>query len=113
MCDYGHILRLATFNDMKQSKVPNLAPSDGREVNEIPAFALLEMLPDRMAKAHHCIELIVAKMSQLRKLLEELQDLHSLAEEAHHGTDADTKALMLGACHGVCRHPCVCGRRVE
>lgn len=96
-CDYGHILRLATFNDMKQSKVPEFAAADARAVNEIPAFALLEQLPVRLGAAHQCIELVVSKMRQLRTLLEELHDLHALTTKNMVGVDADTKALMIGA----------------
>jgi hypothetical protein len=84
---------------MKQSKVPEFAPADAKVVNEIPAFAQLEQLPARMSTAHQTIELVVEKMTQLRKLLEELIDLEGLLERNQVGTDADTRALM--QCMGV------------
>lgn len=93
-CDYGHILRLATFNDMKRSRVPEFSPLDGAVVNEVPAFVLLEKMPKRLAAAHQTIELVMKKFRQVRSLVEELQDLHALTMKNQLGVDAETKAIM-------------------
>ena len=61
----GHILRLATFNDMKRSRVPEFSPLDGAVVNEVPAFVLLEKMPKRLAAAHQTIERVMKKFRQV------------------------------------------------
>jgi hypothetical protein len=61
----GHILRLATFNDMKRSRVPEFSPLDGSVTNEVPAFVLLEKMPKRLAAAHQTIELVMKKFRQV------------------------------------------------
>ena len=59
MSDYGHIQRLASFHDIRYSKVPEAAPSDKEVVNEILAFDLLQLLPQRMKASHLVIETVM------------------------------------------------------